>query len=103
MATNNTRQKTRRNHERRLKERRINCFAFSSPEWREMIQQEYLLWPKEDRRKADRRRSARRMKSRRVQKNGKLRMPRQSSNLSDLLTKEEKKMINELIQSDDSD
>jgi len=103
MATNNTRQKTRRNHERRSKERRINNFEFSSPEWREMIQQEYLLWPKEDRRKADRRSSARRVKGRRVQKNGKARMPRQPSNLLDLLTKEEKKMINELTQSEDAD
>ena len=103
MATNNTRQKTRRKSERRSKERRINNFEFSSPEWREMIQQEYLLWPKEDRRKADRRSSARRMKGRRVDKNGKPRMPRQPSNLLDLLTREEKQMINELIQSDDSD
>ena len=103
MATNNSRGITRRNHERRSKERRINCFEFSSPEWREMIQQEYLLWPKEDRRKADRRSSARRVKSRRVDKNGKARMPRQARNLLDLLTKEEKNMINELMQSDDLD
>ena len=104
MATNNTREKTRRKSERRSKERRVNNFEFSSPEWREMIQQEYLLWPKEDRRKEDRRSSARRMKSRRVEKNGKARMPRrQPRNLVDLLTKEEKNMINELMQSDDSD
>jgi hypothetical protein len=103
LISNNSRQKARRKSERRSKERRINNFEFSSPEWREMIQQEYLLWPKEDRRKADRRSSARRVKSRRVDKNGKARMPRQPRNLLDLLTKEEKNMINELMQSDDSD
>jgi len=103
MMANNTREKTRRKLERRSKERRIIPYEFSSPEWREMIQQEYLLWPKEDRRKADRRSSARRLKSRRVKKNGKPRMPRQPSNLLDLLTREEKKMINELMQSDDLD
>jgi hypothetical protein len=103
MAINNSRQKTRRKSERRLKERRINNFEFSSPEWCEMIQKEYLLWPKEDRRKADRRSSARRVKSRRVEKNGKARASRKPSNLVDLLTKEEKNMINELMQSDDLD
>ena len=103
MANNTTREKTRRKLERRSKERRIIPYEFSSPEWREMIKQEYLLWPKEDRRKAERRSSARRVKSRRTQKNGKARVPRQSRNLLDLLTKEEKKMINELTQSEDFD
>jgi len=103
MMANNTREKTRRKLERRSKERRIIPYEFSSPEWREMIQQEYLLWPKEDRRKAERRSSARRVKGRRTEKNGKARVPRRPSNLLGILTKEEKKMINELTQSEDAD
>ncbi len=94
MVENNSRQQTRRKAERRLKERRINSFEFGSDEWREMIQQQYLLWPKEDRRKLERRSLARRQGSRRVKNNGK-RLPRRANNLADLLTNEEKEMLNE--------
>ena len=100
MAANNSRQETRRKLERRSKERRINPFEFGSDEWREMIQQEYLLWPKKDRRKAERRSLARRQGSRRGKNGGRVRMPRQPTSLHDLLTNEERDMLNDLSQSD---
>ena len=103
MVVKNTRQTTRRKTERRIKERRINPHEFGSVEWREMIQQQYFLWPKEDRRNSDRRSSSRRQSSRRVKNSGQARMPRQSKNLSDLLTNEERDMLNELSQSDELD
>ena len=103
MAANNSRQDTRRKFERRSKERRINPFEFGSDEWREMIQKEYLLWPKQDRRIAERRSATRRQGNRRVKNNGAVRMPRQINNLHDLLTNEERDMLNDLSQSDSLD
>ncbi len=103
MAVNNSRQKTRRKLERRVKERRVNPYEFGSVEWREIIQQQYLLWPKEDRRNSERRSLARRQGNRRIKKNGQVRMPRQPNSLSDLLTNEEREMLNELSRFDDLD
>lgn len=99
MATN-SRKKTRRESERRSKERRINPYAFGTDEWRELIQQQYLLWPKEDRRNSERRSKSRRQTNRRgVNSSDKVRVPRKFNNLHDLLTDEERKTLNELIQS----
>ncbi len=103
MAVNNSRQETRRKCERRSKERRINPFEFGTDEWREMIQQEYLLWPKQDRRIAERRSTARRQGNRRTKNNGAMRMPRRPNSLHDLLTDEEREMLNDLSQSDSLD
>jgi len=93
------RQNIRREEERRLIERREVLFEFGSEEWCQFIQQEYLLWPKKDRRNIDRRSLARRQTFRRV---GNSRRPvkvLRPQNVSALLTNEERDMINELIRS----
>jgi len=43
-----------------LRARRENVFKFGGLEWRNIIQREYLLWPKRDRRLLDRRSLGRR-------------------------------------------
>lgn len=103
MATNNIRKKARRVAERRMKERRKILFEFDSVEWRKAIQQEYLLWPKKDRRNADRRAAGRRQVLRRVKNRARPKRREQPSTLSGLLTSEEREMINQLIQSDNID
>lgn len=99
MANKEARKKVRRLSERRRNERRKNSFTFGSDEWIALIQQEYLLWPKQDRRHQDRRCQARRQALRRNNR------PRpepatQTKTLYGLLTKEEKEMLNELIKYD---
>jgi len=103
MVAKNHRQKTRREAERRLKERRANLFRFGSLEWRELIQREYLLWPKRDRRLLDRRSLGRRKIPRRIKHGVRTNSPARSQNLSSLLTNEERDMLNELIRSDNED
>lgn len=56
----------RRRTKRRQQERRTNPFAFNSAEWVAWVQQQYLLWPKHDRRVADRRNAERREIDRRA-------------------------------------
>lgn len=56
----------RRRMVRRQQERRTNPFAFNSPEWVAHVKQQYLLWPKYDRRSIDRRASERREIDRRA-------------------------------------
>lgn len=99
MTLKEFRQKIRRSLERRLLERRIIPFPFGSTEWVTLIQQEYLLWPKQERRFQDRRNLLRRQALRR-NKNlaGSTFIP--IDKLSGLLTKEEIQMINELFQTD---
>lgn len=94
------RQKSRRQSERRSEERRLVTFEFGSDEWVEMIKQNYLLWPKEDRRVQDRRQLARRKANRRTKGRDGPKNREYPKSLSDLLTAEEKQMLNELIQSD---
>jgi len=100
MVADNHRAKTRREAERRLRERRENIFKFGSLEWRNIIQREYLLWPKRDRRLLDRRSLGRRQMPRRVKNGVRTNRPARSQNLSSLLTNEERDMLNELIRSD---
>ncbi|MBS3964637.1 MAG: hypothetical protein KGZ80_09120 [Methylomonas sp.] len=99
---------SRRQHERRQHERRSNPHPFNSAEWLAVIQQQYVLWPKQDRRiterrDADRRHSERRSKAR----NGSgslVRRPRVSADplLADrILDDDEKAMILALFADDD--
>jgi len=86
----------RRQSERRHHERRTIQYPYGSPEWIANIQQNYLLWPKQDRRQRDRRCQERRyiMNERRTGQSGR-RLYRKKSiqNLQDLLTEEEKQML----------
>jgi len=96
-----SRKTKRRETERRLSERRIILFAFGSDEWCRMIRREYLLWPKKDRRDEEGRRSLKRRKVFRRDKNSVF-SPRKNEatqNLNNLLTNEEREMINDLIRS----
>ncbi|MFW5442950.1 MAG: hypothetical protein ACKE51_01410 [Methylococcaceae bacterium] len=103
MDTNDFRQKKRRESERRFKKRRVIHFPFGSTEWVNMIQQSYLLWPKQDRRTQERRSQCRRQGCRRINNKGRVRSLAQGKTMQDLLSKEEKQMLNELIQSDRTD
>ncbi|WP_347986896.1 hypothetical protein [Methylomonas sp. AM2-LC] len=40
-------------NDRRTQERRENPYAFNSPEWIAVMSENFMLWPKQDRRKAD--------------------------------------------------
>ncbi len=93
----NSRQKSRRNIERRSKENRKVKHAFGSPEWLEQIKKHYSMWPKQDRRAQDRRDQDRRSQDRRTV----IRVTNTSSkDLAKkgigLLTDEEKQMLQEL-------
>jgi hypothetical protein len=103
MASKDDRQKSRRQSERRCEERRVVTYEFGSDEWIEMIQQNYLLWPKQDRRVQDRRKLPRRKASRRLYAGDRPESRKYPKSLSDLLTSEEKQMLNDLIQSDSTD
>ncbi|WP_150046095.1 MULTISPECIES: hypothetical protein [Methylomonas] len=61
----NSETEVRRTYVRRQKERRVNTFAFNSPEWIAMMQEHYVMWPKTERRKKDRRAKDRRKIDRR--------------------------------------
>ncbi len=95
------RQSSRRQTERRCRERRVIPYEFGTPEWIAAISQQYLLWPKEDRRKRDRRQRDRRSANRR-RKFGKPRtFSKPLSSLQNLLTEEEKQMLHDLLSSDE--
>jgi hypothetical protein len=89
----------RRRTERRYRERRLLTHAFGSPDWITAIQQDYLLWPKHERRvqcrRVERRKNYRRTSNadiadRSISKQG----------LYSLLTQEEKQMLNALMEDD---
>ena len=63
MASSNSNFRSKRQQERRIKERRAIEYEFGSPEWITRIQKENLLWPKQDRRQRDRRAGERRQDS----------------------------------------
>ena len=65
IKTRSRRSESRRTSDRRSKNRRIISYEFGSPEWIDNIQNNYLVWPKEERRKEDRRKSERRANERR--------------------------------------
>lgn len=91
----------RRNEIRRQKERRINQYAFNSPEWVAMMRASFELWPKHDRRETERRTADRRKLERRADR----RNPAATQHLrqqhrtfaSDILAEDEKKMIMDLF------
>lgn len=102
MSPSESRKLFRRQAERRSEERRLLDYQFMSPEWLNRVQMENMLWPKEDRRVNDRRASPRRKNSRRGQNIGKKPVVRFAGQ-NDLLTPEEKQMLNELIQQNDQE
>lgn len=91
----------RRNFVRRQKERRVNPYAFNSPEWIAMMRESYELWPRVDRRFRERRSSERRHFERRSQR----RNPSGAKQLrrdigiarEDILADDEKQMIMDLF------
>lgn len=88
----------RRRKVRRQQERRTNPFAFNSAEWIATVQQQYLLWPKQDRRLDDRRAAERRELDRRAAlRNAKPKFQRNHWFSADtVLNDEEKQMILDL-------
>ena len=95
MISNDSRHNSGRRSERRSEERRSIEHAFGSPEWVEKIKEEYLLWPKRDRRIKNRRQSLRRIKN-----IGRSTTAVPTKTMQNLLTDEEKQMLNKLSQSD---
>lgn len=95
----------RRRTIRRQQERRTNPFAFNSAEWVAFVQQEYVLWPKQDRRILDRRNADRREIDRRSgQRDPEQAIPFQRTRWfsADLiLNDEEKQMIQSLFSEDE--
>ncbi len=98
MNTYDSRQKGNRKSERRSKERRVIEYAFGSADWLNAIKQDYLLWPKLDRRLQDRR-----QKLRRIKNIAQSRLSGDTKKLHNILTSEERQMLNELFRSDASE
>jgi hypothetical protein len=91
----------RRVEERRRHSRRIITHAFASAEWIKVVQSSYTFWPREDRRDQQRRSVSRRMAERRIQsqqyyQRALRKQPLQQHVKSQLLTTEEKSMLNKL-------
>lgn len=99
MDAKDSRQSKRRKCERRLNERRIVRFLFGSPEWRQNIQQQYLMWPRIDRRALDRRDRDRRNISRRLSLDSFKNNPRAPLQRysQDILSEDEKTMLASLF------
>ncbi len=93
------RRNERRQMERRRRERRANL-EFGSPEWIEYVQQNYLMWPKYDRRNKDRRTQQRRnLECRRRRQTARIRFAQQQNQTRlQLLSDEEKKALRDIIQ-----
>ncbi|BCG64062.1 MAG: hypothetical protein methR_P1828 [Methyloprofundus sp.] len=90
----------RRSTERRYSERRLIAHTFGSPDWIAAIQQDYLLWPKHERRRQCRRSIERRKNYRRTSHVGIADRSINRQELHSLLTQEEKQMLNELMDPD---
>ena len=100
MTSQDSRQKSRRRLERRTSERRGITDKFGSPEWINAIKQNYLLWPKQDRRIRSTRSQERRHNYRRIKYLEKSTSAVKRDQLHNLLTEEEKTMLYELMQSE---
>ena len=98
MTSNDSRHNSGRKSERRADERRLITDEFGSPKWVDKIKEEYLLWPKQDRRTKNRRQSLRRIKNL-----GRSSKTANTNTMQMLLTEEEKQMLSKLSQSDDID
>ena len=97
MISNNSKQNSSRRSERRSEERRLITYQFGSPKWINRIKEEYLLWPKQDRRIQKRRQNRRRIKN-----IGRSTTAAYIKTMQNLLTVEEKQMLRKLSQSDDN-
>jgi len=95
MTSNDSRHNSGRKSERRADERRLITDEFGSPKWVDKIKEEYLLWPKQDRRLNNRRQDHRRIKNIGRSTNAVF-----TKAVQNLLTEEEKAMLIELSQSD---
>ncbi|SHE21925.1 hypothetical protein [methanotrophic endosymbiont of Bathymodiolus puteoserpentis (Logatchev)] len=100
MTSEDSRQKSRRRLERRANERRRITHKFGSPAWINAVKQNYLLWPKQDRRVKDNRSQERRRNYRRIKHLAHTASIVKREQLHNLLTEEEKIMLNELMQSE---
>jgi hypothetical protein len=96
MTNRDPRTQERRSSSRRNKERRANHYPFGSEQWLSRIRSEYMLAPKRERRQVDRRNEDRR--------NNKRRNPVKSTSPTNrfawpnLLSDDERKMLNDLMQ-----
>ena len=99
MNASDIRQSKRRACERRANERRLIHFVFGSAEWRQNIEQQYLMWPLVDRRVLERRKLERRSIARRkVAKAFNSRRKKIIENqVSEILNKDEKEMLASLF------
>ncbi|MGZ5050147.1 MAG: hypothetical protein ACXWF8_09060 [Methylobacter sp.] len=87
---------------RRIEDRRKIPYPFGSQEWIENIKQNYLAWPKTNRRIADRRAGDRRAHDRRQYDISEQQRSEQRFS-SILLTDEEKRLIEDLFLNDPED
>lgn len=93
-----SRENTRNKIERRVLDRRQLDYEFNSPQWIEHVKENYLAWPKTDRRRKARRAGERRQ----IQQDS----PTSSSYIhldysSDLLTREERLFFDHLFDKDE--
>lgn len=84
---------------RRIADRRKIPYPYDSPEWIENVKDNYLVWPKSNRRNLNRRSSQRRLPDRRQQQLSEQRRSEKKFS-SILLTQEEIKLIEDLYLSD---
>jgi len=84
---------------RRIADRRVVPYEFGTPEWIDHIKQNYLAWPKTNRRAMERRSDDRRSPDRRDQ-HGSERNRTELKYSRILLTTEERKLIEDLYLSD---
>lgn len=96
----NDKPSSRRSGARRQKERRENPFAFNSAEWIAVMKDQYLLWPKRERRMAERRAADRREALRIGRPLRSSHWLREENSVS-LLNDEEKQMIQALFNEDE--
>ncbi len=96
----------RRQSNRRAQERRNLPYEFNSPEWLATIKQQYMLWPRQDRRLAERRESDRRNTDRRSGKRLFMKSKLENQHFfstANILDDEEKAMIAALFTDDHAD
>lgn len=100
MKTNNLRNRARRFLDnRRNDDRRKVTHDFGTEEWIENVKLNYFAWPRHDRRLDDRRSDERRASERRIKHQVESRDFEQHHH--NVLTQEERKMINHLYLNDD--
>ena len=88
-----TRKNERKNHERRVRDRRLIDFKFGSAKWIEQVKLNYVAWPKTDRRQFARRDGERRDEGQEKNQSGSF----HHDYSSDLLSAEEKLYFDQLF------